>query len=97
MYLILIAWFYVALMMAVAEATSPIGSVLGAVMTFLLYGALPMAIVGYIFGTSARRRAIKRREATHHEQHAAINTLSAAPDTDREAPRHTLSSVRKKP
>ena len=36
MYLVLIAWMYVALMMAVAEATSPVGSVLGAIVTFVL-------------------------------------------------------------
>ena len=50
MYLVLIAWFYVALMMAVAEATSPVGTVLGAVFTFLLYGALPMLVVGVADG-----------------------------------------------
>ena len=49
MYLVLIAWLYVTLMMAVAEATSPMGTVLGAVMTFVLYGLLPMGIVGYIW------------------------------------------------
>lgn len=56
MYLVLLAWLYVTLMMAVAEATSPVGSVLGAVITFLLYGVLPMAIVAYILGTPARRK-----------------------------------------
>jgi hypothetical protein len=39
---------YVTLMMAIAEATSPVGSVLGSIVTFVLYGLLPMAIVGYI-------------------------------------------------
>ena len=62
MYLVLIAWLYVTLMMAVAEATSPMGTVLGAVMTFVLYGLLPMGIVGYILGTPSRKRAIKARE-----------------------------------
>ncbi len=57
MYLIAIAWLYVALMMAVAEATSTQGSVLGAIFTFLLYGVLPMAVLMYILGTPARRRA----------------------------------------
>lgn len=38
MYLVAIAWFYVALMMALAEATHPQGTVLGAVFTLLLYG-----------------------------------------------------------
>ena len=38
MHLVVIAWLYVALMMAVAEATNTTGTVLGAVFTFLLYG-----------------------------------------------------------
>jgi len=62
MYLVLIAWMYVALMMAVAEATSPIGTVLGAIVTFVLYGALPMGVVGYIMGSPARKRALKAKE-----------------------------------
>ena len=40
MLVIAIAWMYVVLMMALAEALSPQGSVIGAVFTFLLYGAL---------------------------------------------------------
>jgi Flp pilus assembly protein TadB len=62
MYLVLIAWMYVALMMAVAEATSPVGTVLGAIVTFVLYGAIPMGVVGYIMGSPARKRAIKAKE-----------------------------------
>ena len=50
MYLVLIAWFYVALMMAIAEAVSPVGSILGALMTFALYGVLPIVVIGYILG-----------------------------------------------
>lgn len=57
MYLIAIAWLYVALMMAAAEATSSQGSVLGAIFTFVLYGLLPIAVLMYILGTPARRRA----------------------------------------
>ena len=38
MYLVAIAWMYVALMMAIAEATHANGSLLGAIITFLLYG-----------------------------------------------------------
>ena len=63
MYLVLLAWLYVTLMMAVAEATSPVGSVLGAVITFLLYGVLPMVIVAYILGTPARRKARQAAQA----------------------------------
>ena len=56
MYLVAIAWVYVVLMMAVAEATAPNGTVLGAIFTFLLYGVLPLSIVLYMLGTPSRRR-----------------------------------------
>lgn len=57
MYLVLIGWMYVAMMMAVAEATSTSGTLLGALVTFVLYGVLPLAIVMYLLLTPARRRA----------------------------------------
>ncbi|PUE56829.1 hypothetical protein B9Z45_09390 [Limnohabitans sp. 2KL-17] len=57
MYLIVIAWLYVILLMGLAEAFSTQGSILGAIITFLLYGALPMALVVYIMGTPMRRKA----------------------------------------
>lgn len=80
MYLILIAWFYVTLMMAIAEATNPVGSVLGGIVTFVLYGLLPMAIVGYIMGTPERKRRLHaRREAEQQAWDAA--QAQPAPDT----------------
>ena len=99
MYLIVIAWMYVALMMAVAEATSPVGSILGAVITFALYGLLPMGILVYIFGTPSRKRAIKAREAAEQaaydaEQAATVKEdISAAPDAGGEAPAAAQSSA----
>lgn len=78
MYLVLIAWFYVTVMMAVAEATSAQGSVLGAIITFVLYGLLPMAIVGYILGTPARKRALHAARAQEQARAAAPST--ADPD-----------------
>jgi Na+-transporting methylmalonyl-CoA/oxaloacetate decarboxylase gamma subunit len=68
MYLVAIAWLYVALMMAVAEATHPLGTVLGAIVTFLFYGLLPTAIIMYVMGTPLRRKAQLAQEA---EEHAA--------------------------
>lgn len=62
MYLVVIAWMYVVLMMSVAEATNTTGTLLGAVVTFFLYGVGPAALVMYLMGTPARRKAIKRRE-----------------------------------
>ncbi|MEY4747909.1 MAG: hypothetical protein RIQ60_123 [Pseudomonadota bacterium] len=63
MYLVAIGWIYVALMMAVAEAMHPQGGVLGAIVTFVLYGVLPVSIVVYLMGTPMRRRARKAAEA----------------------------------
>ncbi len=56
MYLVAIAWIYVVLMMAVAEAMHPEGTVLGAIITFVLYGILPLAIVLYIMRARLRRK-----------------------------------------
>jgi hypothetical protein len=76
MYIIAIGWLYVALMMSVAEATNTTGTVLGAIITFLLYGAGPVALLMYILGTPARRKAIRAREAQEAEM------LSRASTTD---------------
>lgn len=58
MYLIAIAWLYVALLAAVSDDT-----VVGGVLTFIFYGLAPMALFLWLFGTSARRRRQKAREA----------------------------------
>jgi hypothetical protein len=99
MYIVAIAWLYVALMMAVAEATSPIGTVLGAVFTFLLYGLAPVALMMYLLGTPARRRRLKAAEAAARE--AAIRAHSGAhsapPDASGKAPADAIAPVREKP
>ncbi len=105
MYLVLIAWIYVAFMMAVAEATSPVGSLLGAVFTFLLYGLLPMSVVGYIMGSPARRRAIKAKQEAERAQLQAENGIqpadnaraSVAPDAHGEASGHAIAPERNEP
>ena len=61
MYLVAIAWAYVALMMAAAEALSPQGTLFGAFITLLLYGVLPLGLLMYILGTPGRKR--RRRAA----------------------------------
>jgi len=63
MIVVTLAWMYVVLMMAVAEAASPQGTVLGAVITFVLYGLLPLSIVLYVMGTPGRRRARRLAES----------------------------------
>ena len=63
MHLVAIAWIYVVLMMALAEALSSQGTVLGAVITFVLYGLLPLSVLLYIMSAPARRRARRTAEA----------------------------------
>jgi hypothetical protein len=79
MYIIAIGWLYVALMMSVAEATNTTGTVLGAIITFLLYGAGPVALLMYILGTPARRKVIRAREAQEAEMLRASTTDGQAP------------------
>lgn len=80
MYLVAIGWLYVVLMMAVAEALSPQGSVLGAVITFVLYGLLPLGLVVYIGGTPARRKRLREQEA--RERAAAMAPPAAGTGQD---------------
>ena len=61
--LVAIAWIYVVLMMVVAEATAPNGTLLGAFFTALLYGVLPLSIVLYLLATPMRRRARRAAES----------------------------------
>ena len=71
MYLIVIAWIYVVLMMSIAEATNTTGTLLGAIVTFVLYGVVPVTLVVYLMGAPARSKAIKKRQAEELAQHVA--------------------------
>ena len=79
MYLVAIGWLYVALMMAVAEANHPSGTVLGGIVTFLFYGLLPTALVMYLMGTPLRRKANREKEAKEDAERLA--TAAAAGGT----------------
>ena len=99
-HLIVIGWLYVALMMAVAEATNTTGTVLGAIFTFLLYGLAPVALVVYLMGTPGRRRAIRQRELEAQEaarRAAAEAAGSDLPDQGGEASADAVAPVRKEP
>ncbi|HTH44076.1 MAG TPA: hypothetical protein VL528_03245 [Oxalicibacterium sp.] len=64
MYIVAIAWIYVVLMMSVTET-----SVVAGVMTFLLYGALPVGILYYLAGSGRRKRQRQRqRQAPSAEE-----------------------------
>ena len=99
MYLIPIAWIYVTLMMSVAEATNSNGTVLGAIVTFVLYGLLPVSLILYFMGTPGRKRAIRAREAAERQAAMAASSADAlpsiAPDAGGHAPADTVTPVGK--
>lgn len=92
MYIVPIAWLYVALMMAVAEATHSNGTILGAVITFVLYGVAPIVLVMYVMGAPTRRRAIKAREAAE-----LASAHSTAPDAGGQTAADPIPPVGEKP
>ena len=85
MYIVPIGWLYVTMMMAVVEATSDTGTVLGAIITFVLYGLLPTGIMAYLMATPARKRAIKAREAAELAADLAATPESPQPDASSHA------------
>lgn len=93
MYIVAIAWLYVAILMAVAEATHSTGTLLGGIITFVLYGVLPLGLMLYVMGTPARRRAIKAQESA--ELQAAQAASGPAPDAGAEAAGDAVAPVGK--
>lgn len=88
MYLVAIGWMFVVVCMAAAEAMSPIGTLLGAFFTLLLYGLLPLSVLLYIMGTPARRRARLQAEA---------EASSSTPDGGPHAAGDPVTPERKEP
>jgi len=70
MYIVALAWIYVVFMMSITEQ-----SVIAGVMTFLLYGILPVAIILYVMGTPQRKR--KRRNAEKLQEAASTDEAHA--------------------
>lgn len=104
MYLVAIAWAYVVLMMALAEALSAQGTILGALFTLLLYGLLPLGIVLYILGTPHRRRARRAAEAAEAASAAeaqaprpAAGSSGEQPDRGGQAAGGAVAPERKEP
>jgi membrane protein implicated in regulation of membrane protease activity len=97
MYLVAIGWMYVVMMMVVAEATSSSGTLLGALITLLLYGLLPLAVALYLLNTPARRRA--RRAAAQAplpdlDDHRGSSAPGIDPDQRGHAPGDPVAPVR---
>lgn len=95
MYLVAIAWMYVVLMMTVVEATSANGTVLGAIFTFVLYGALPLSVVLYILRSPARKRARLAAEKSAEDDPAAAKASPNEQDGSHHASGDTVTPERK--
>ncbi len=63
MYIVAIAWLYVTVLMA---ATEP--NLVAGVMTFTVYGFLPLALLLWLFGGPRRRKAAERRRGEAEDQ-----------------------------
>jgi hypothetical protein len=94
MYLVAIAWIYVVLMMSVAEATHSNGTLLGAIITFVLYGVMPLAIVMYLLATPARRAA-KRAAEREARENPGPPASGQAPDGGDHAAGDAVAAERK--
>jgi hypothetical protein len=94
MYIVPIAWLYVALMMAVAEATNTTGTLLGGILTFIIYGLLPVSLVVYVMGAPARKRAIRARERA---EVAATQASATKPNANPHASTDPVTAVGKEP
>lgn len=86
LYIVPIAWLYVVVLMAVAEATSAQGTWLGAVITFVLYGLLPLGIVMYVLLSPARRKAARRKQQAGERAADTSASSGDAPDGGGQAP-----------
>ena len=69
MYIIAIGWIWVVFMMSITET-----SVIGGIMTFLLYGVVPLSIILYVMGAPQRKR--NRANAEKKEREASVSANS---------------------
>jgi biotin transporter BioY len=72
--IVAIGWLYVVLMMSIAEQ-----SVVAGIMTFLLYGVMPVAIILYLMSSPQRKR---RRQAEEKERREKALNVAASDQED---------------
>jgi len=75
MWIVAIAWIYVVVLMAATEPT-----VVGGIMTFVFYCALPLSILFYLTGAKRRRARRARRTTGSGDTGGSGNTFDDAAD-----------------
>lgn len=81
MHIVAIAWIYVAFMMAITET-----SAVAAVMTFLLYGLLPVSILVYLTGGARRKR---KRQMKALQQENSRKDVTEQEEKPQQSPQQT--------
>jgi hypothetical protein len=76
MHIAAVGWIYVVLMMAITE-----DSVIAGIMTFFVYGVLPVTIILYITGTGGRRRRREQNSQREMKERQQLQTTKA--DTEK--------------
>ena len=72
MFIVAVGWLYVVLMMSITETTPVAG-----VMTFILYGLVPVALLLYISGGRQRKRRRAAEQQERQRQAAAAEQAAA--------------------
>jgi hypothetical protein len=79
MYIVAIAWIYVVLMMSIVEQ-----SFIAGIMTFLMYGVLPLFITLYLMRAAQRKHKPRppAKVPSPPEHHTIPSSKSSASDSD---------------
>jgi biotin transporter BioY len=77
MFIVAIGWLYVVLMMSITETTPVAG-----VMTFILYGLVPVSLLLYISGGRQR----KRRRAAEQQERQRQAAAAAQAEAEQQQP-----------
>lgn len=80
MYIVAIGWIYVVFMMSITEV-----SIIAGIMTFLMYGVLPLIIIIYIGG--ARQRKLNRTAAENMRKNSTVRAESPLVDGQSKNPK----------
>lgn len=75
MHIVAIGWLYVILMMSLVEQTAVAG-----VMTFVLYGLLPVTIILYLMGAPERKRRRLAAEKAAREAASQAAPAESSPE-----------------
>lgn len=97
MHVVVIGWSFVVVLMAGAEVTAPGGTLLGALVTLVLYGMLPLGIVLYILATPGRKRLRRQAEADARQAAEAGASVDRQGDAGSQAAGAAITSERKEP